>query len=174
MQDVCEESGLSYGAIYHYFSSKEELLHAIFERTSQMGREMVERARAEASGPKSTLEAIGEATFAHFDEPTFEFVTRTDVEIWPEMLRNTALRERFRAGLRYWHEVVTELLTEAQQRGELRQDVDPRAAAALDMCVVEGLRRYRLIDPDIFEPERIRLLLSRLSQNESSDDAVKD
>ena len=164
MQDVCEESGLSYGAIYRYFASKEEILIAIFERIAEVSRAIVEQAKAQTSDPRNALEAIGRVTFAYFDQPTFEFVTRTDIEIWPEMMRNEMLRERFGESTRYWHGVVSGLLAEAQRRGELRPDLDPKVVAALDMCTFEGLRRYRLIAPDIFEPEPIRQLLDTLGR----------
>jgi len=162
MQDICEESGLSYGAIYRYFGSKQEILVAIFDRIAEVSREIVKAAQESTESPRNALEAIGRVTFAYFDQPNFEFVTRTDIEIWPEMMRDASLRERFREGVRYWHGVVSGLLSEAQRRGELRSDVDPKVVAALDMCVLEGLRRYRLIYPEIFEPERIRQLLDTL------------
>src|SRR5436190_9721470 len=154
MQDVCEESGLSYGAIYRYFASKEDILIAIFERIAEVSRGIVEQA-TQTADPRNALEAIGRVTFSYFDQPNFEFVTRTDIEIWPEMMRSNALRERFREGVRYWHRVVSGLLSAGQSRGELRADVDPDVVAALDMCAFEGLRRYRLIAPEIFEPDPI-------------------
>jgi AcrR family transcriptional regulator len=162
MQDVCEESGLSYGAIYRYFASKEEILHAIFDRIAEVSRSIVEDARSRREDPRNTLEWIGRVSFAYFDQPNYEFVTRSDIEIWPEIIRNDQLLEKFRDGIRFWHGVVTGLLSEAQARGELRPDIDPSVAAALDMCAFEGLRRYRLIAPEIFEPEPIRELLSSL------------
>jgi AcrR family transcriptional regulator len=174
MQDVCEESGLSYGAIYRYFASKEEILHAIFDRIAEVSRSIVEEARAQRADPRNTLEAIGRVTFAYFDQPNFEFVTRSDIEIWPEVIRNAQLTEKFRAGVRFWHAVVTELLTEAQRRGQLRPDVDPKVVAALDMCVFDGLRRYRLIDPDNFEPEPIRQLLSTLGYEGGASNGNED
>ena len=174
MQDVCEESGLSYGAIYRYFASKEEILIAIFERIAEVSRAIVEQAKSQTSDPRNALEAIGQGTFSYFDQPNFEFVTRTDIEIWPEMMRSKSLRERFGEGVRYWHGIVSELLREAQRRGELRPDVDPNVVAALDMCAFEGLRRYRLIAPEIFEPEPIRQLLDTLGREGGEDDGNAD
>ncbi|HEV8575226.1 MAG TPA: TetR family transcriptional regulator [Dehalococcoidia bacterium] len=174
MQDVCEESGLSYGAIYRYFASKEEILHAIFERIAEVSNAIVEQAHTQTADPRNALEAIGRVTFSYFDQPNFEFVTRTDIEIWPEMMRNDVLRERFREGVLYWHEVVSGLLSEAQRRGKLRPDVEPKAVAALDMCAFEGLRRYRLIAPEIFEPEPIRQLLDTLGREGGADDGNPD
>lgn len=170
MQDICEQSGLSYGAIYRYFRSKEDILIAIFDRIAEVSREIVARAQAESDGPQNTLEAIGRVTFAYFDDPNFEFTTRTDIEIWPEIIRNERMLEKFRAQVNYWQTVVTDLLTEAQRRGELRADVDPKVVATLDMCAFEGLRRYRLIDPENFDPESIRQLLDTLGHVGVRDD----
>jgi AcrR family transcriptional regulator len=164
MQDIATEAGLSYGAVYTYFPSKEQVLHAIFDRISEVGRTIVDTATATVAGPRNVLEAIGRVTFGNFAQDNFDSVTRADVEIWPEMLRDDSLREKFREGVYYWHGVVTRLLSESQQRGELRPDVDPATIAALDMCAFEGLRRYRLIAPDLFEPEPIRQLLETLAE----------
>ena len=169
MQDICEESGLSYGAIYRYFKSKEDILVAIFDRIAEVSREIVAQARAESEGPQNTLEAIGRVSFSYFDHPDFEFTTRTDIEIWPEIIRNERLLEKFRAQINYWQTVVTDLLTEAQRRGELRADVDPKVVATLDMCAFEGLRRYRLIDPENFDPEPMRQLLNKLGHEGEGD-----
>jgi AcrR family transcriptional regulator len=169
MQDICEESGLSYGAIYRYFASKQEILVAIFDRVAGVSREIVKAAQESTESPRNALEAIGRVTFAYFDQPDFELVTRTDIEIWPEIIRNERLLEKFRAQVNYWRTVVTDLLTEAQRRGELRADVDPKVVATLDMCAFEGLRRYRLIDPENFDPESIRQLLDTLGHEGERD-----
>src|SRR5207247_9916699 len=58
MQDVCEESGLSYGAIYRYFASKEDILIAIFERIAEVSRGIVEQA-TQTADHRNALEAIG-------------------------------------------------------------------------------------------------------------------
>jgi len=170
MQDICRESGLSNGAIYRYFASKQEILVAIFDRVAEVSRQIVTAARDSTESPRNALETIGRVTFAYFDQPNFESVSRADIEIWPEMMRDETLRERFREDLRYWHGVVSGLLAEAQQRGELRSDLDPNVAAALDMCAFEGLRRYRLIYPEIFDPEPIRQLLDTLGHEGGYDD----
>lgn len=166
MQDICEESGLSYGAIYRYFKSKEDILIAIFDRMAEVSRQIVDTAESQSESARNTLQNIGQVTFAYFQTPNFDFVTRTDIEIWPEIIRNPRLAEKFREGTNYWLNVVGGLLAESQRRGELRPDVDPRVVAALDMCAFDGLRRYRLIDPDNFDPEAIRQLLDTLGRTE--------
>ena len=52
-------------------------------------------------------------------------------------------------------ERVAELLAGAAARGELREGVDPEAAAVLLISAYEGLRHYWLLDPENFTPERL-------------------
>ncbi|MDO8611735.1 MAG: TetR/AcrR family transcriptional regulator [Dehalococcoidia bacterium] len=162
MQDICQESGLSPGAIYRYFESKEAILKAINERSLEMGRALVEEARSLAGGPLNTLEVIGQTMLSYFNDPMAETTSRVNIEIFPEIIRNEELRAGLREELTFWHRAVTQLLSEAKERGQLKAEVDPDSLAALLMCAWEGVRHYSLIDPHIFRPERLIELMRAL------------
>ena len=162
MQDICRESGLSPGAIYRYFVSKEAILKAINERSQEIGRSVVEQARSLMGGPLDTLSVIGQTMLATFNDPMFETTTRINIEVWPEIIRSKSLRENLRKEITFWREVVTGLLTEAKQQGQLKPEADPASLAVLLICAWEGLRHYNLIDPDSFKPERLIELMQPL------------
>src|SRR3990170_8142214 len=61
MQDIATEAGISAGAIYRYYPSKEGVLKAINDRSQELGRDLVEWARSQAGGPIGTLEVIAQA-----------------------------------------------------------------------------------------------------------------
>src|SRR3990172_610221 len=155
MQDICQESGLSPGAIYRYFESKEAILIALNDRSQEMGRAIVEEARALAGGPLDMLGVIGQTMLSYFNDPMAETTTRVNIEIWPEMLRNEQLRANARKEITFWHQAVAGLLAEAKEAGQLRPEVDPESLAAILICAWEGIRHYGLIDPDVFRPERL-------------------
>src|SRR3990170_401955 len=165
MHDICQESGLSPGAVYRYFESKEAILVAINERSQEMGRALVEEARSLAGGPLNTLEVIGQTMLSYFNDPMVETTTRINIEIWPEIIRNEQLRASVREELTFWHRAVTQLLSEAKGRGQLKAEVDPDSLAALLICAWDGVRHYSLIDPHIFRPSRlIDLMLALVSE----------
>ena len=170
MHDICQESGLSPGAIYRYFESKEAILKATNERSQEMGRALVEDARSLAGGPLDTLEVIGQTMLSYFSDPMAETTTRINIEIWPEIIRNEELRAGLREELTFWHRTVTQLLSEAKELGQLKAEVDPDSLAALLICAWEGARHYSLIDPHIFRPERLIELMRALV----SEDVVLD
>jgi AcrR family transcriptional regulator len=166
MQDICEESGLSPGAIYRYFEGKESILRATYDRYQQMARAVVDEARSQAAGPLDTLQVIGQTMWlAYFDDPMFETTTRVQIDTWPEIIRDEALLESSREDLTFWRMVVTRLLSEAKELGQLKAEVDTGSLAALLICAHEGLRHFRLVDPDNFQPGRLfELLLALVSE----------
>lgn len=148
MAAIAAAAGLSAGAIYLYFENKEALLRAIGDRSRAMNRQLVADAMAGSNDPIAALHVIGRAMLAIFTDPRFEESTRVNIELWPELLRNPSLAENLRADMAFWKEAVTSLLEDAKAKGELRPDVDARSLALLLISAWEGLRHYKLIDPD--------------------------
>jgi AcrR family transcriptional regulator len=169
MQDICQESGLSPGAIYRYFASKEAIRTAVYDRHQDWARDVLEAARSRAAGPLDTLEVIGQTMWlAFFNDPAFETMTRVEIENWPEVIRDKDLLDDRRKDLAFWRTLVTQLLTEAKKVGQLKADVDPASLASLFICAHEGLRHFRLVDPDSFQPERLFEVMRALWSEERS------
>jgi AcrR family transcriptional regulator len=150
MQDICKEAGLSAGALYRYFDSKEQVLAAINARNLEQARALVEEARARAHVPIDSLATIGLTMLHALEEPGFETTSRLTIELWPEVLRNPPLRADMRRELAFWHDSVSEILGAALPRNAT---LSPDVMAALFICAYEGLRHYALIDPERFRPE---------------------
>lgn len=60
MQDIAKEAGISKGAIYHHFKSKEEIINAVTENQTQMNKSMFENwlSEMESFSGKEKLIAI--------------------------------------------------------------------------------------------------------------------
>ncbi|MEE8346469.1 MAG: TetR/AcrR family transcriptional regulator [Dehalococcoidia bacterium] len=156
MQDICQKSVLSPGAIYRYFASKEAIRTAVWERHRVWARDVLKTARSQAQEPMDTMKVIGQTMWlSFFNDPAFETMARVEIENWPEILRNRDLLDDLRKDLTFWRALVTRVLSEAKEVGQLKADVEPASLASLFMCAHEGLRHFRLVDPDNFEPERV-------------------
>ena len=58
VSDIADEAGVAYGLVYHYFSSKDEVLNELFsERWSLLLAAIEEADRSEAT-PRTKLEAV--------------------------------------------------------------------------------------------------------------------
>jgi AcrR family transcriptional regulator len=176
MQDICQESELSPGAIYRYFASKEAIRTAVYDRQQEWARDVLETARSQAGQPLDTLQVIGQTMWlSYFNDPAFETMARVEIDNLPEVLRDKDLLEDYRKNLTFWRALVTQLLTEAKEVGQLKADVDPASLASFVICAHQGLRHLRLVDPDSFEPERVlEAMLALVSEGALTEaDSVK-
>jgi TetR/AcrR family transcriptional regulator, transcriptional repressor of aconitase len=137
MQDVVRESGLSPGALYRYFASKEALVAAIAEERHAAERAALDAARSEDVG--EAVRAIAQAflgPLARRDERQWRRVT---VQLWGEALRNPAVMRVIRGGLDGPLRSLAALFRRGQREGTLPDDVDPAALARVTAAVFQGL-----------------------------------
>ena len=66
MRDVAAEAGMATGAAYYYFQSKEELVMALYARTSEEAREIVPAAIGRSRDLKKRLRAVIDSKFEQF------------------------------------------------------------------------------------------------------------
>jgi len=138
MDDVVRESGLSVGAIYSYFPSKEELFLTLSEDRAEQTlaylNDLFDR-------PGSIAEKSREAVDYFFGRLSDELVplARVNVEFLSEALKSERIRERQDRRCESIRQFFYSLLAEAQKRGEVRVDVDVLAAAELMMALNEGI-----------------------------------
>ncbi|HZC30963.1 MAG TPA: TetR/AcrR family transcriptional regulator [Gaiellaceae bacterium] len=123
--DIAEEAGVAHGLLYHYFTSKDEVLETIFRENWEI---LVTRLRAVAEAEESVRDQLRHAaaillrTWLH--EPD---VVRV---IIGEISRTHAVEERI-AELERPIEVIREIIERGQQDGEIRSELDPRLAAVV-------------------------------------------
>lgn len=138
MDDVVRESGLSVGAIYTYFSSKEDLFLALADERSEHSlaymNDLFRR-------PGPMAEKSREAIDYFFQHLTDEFVplARIGVEFLSEAAKSERIKERQQRRFEMVRQFYCWLLRDAQLRGEVRADVDVEPAAELMMALNEGI-----------------------------------
>ena len=123
VSDVAEEAGVAHGLIYHYFSSKEELLETIFRDTwSELLLAMrgVEESGQPAAEQLRQVAAILLRSWRR--EPDLVRV------LVREVARSPALAQRVdEIGQAF--EAIERIIVSGQERGELRADLDARLAS---------------------------------------------
>lgn len=142
MDDIVRASGLSKGALYWHFKSKDEIFLALFD---QYDREIfaawddlsdghsLETLRIESEIVLNAL--IGDHSL---------------VELWSEFLKHPLARERFAAIYESSRERLGRTIEKGIERGEIAP-CEARHAAAMLTAVIEGLLLQTLADP-LFEP----------------------
>ena len=67
MQDIAVEAGLSAGALYRYFSGKEELTRSVLDGCEAENRRLFAEARATSDSPLEAIVATGRAAWSWFE-----------------------------------------------------------------------------------------------------------
>jgi AcrR family transcriptional regulator len=142
---VAEEAGWSTGAVVHYFSDKEELLLFAFGTVAdRVGRRL-------AKAADRTSEPLELARTWLVEALPLDGERQAEVRVWFAFLglalTRPALARAQRLTYRAWRGRVAELLAEAQERGQVRADVDCSAAAAALVAVVDGLAIQATFEP---------------------------
>jgi AcrR family transcriptional regulator len=159
MQHVIAEAGLSIGAVYRYFPSKNDLIMAIAgEVVADIGTildGMVENS--------SLTDAMSGAVDTMASQLGPDGALRLAVQIWAEAQHDPALAE-FAGGIyRELREKFVSLAKRAQGAGELPADADPQALGAALFALLPGYGLQHMLtggpDPELFKAG-VRALLA--------------
>jgi len=166
MDDIVQESGLSKGALYWYFKSKEDIITAISQRLFTTDIEqLVGLLHAEGS-VSERLQQLIQARIAGLQE--MSDVVTILFEFYATALHQDGVRQFIKAYFQNFHELLVALIQQGIDRGEFRSVDAVAAAAALD-AVFEGLVVRWLIDPEAMQwasvgETALRLLLDGLKR----------
>ena len=157
MRAVAAEAGLSYGSLFHYFDSKDDLLmHAVHYSTSQQSRRV-----NEFSIRYKGLKAL---EYLMNDDALVDETSREDSLVWMAFLYKAALKESFAEMHAHlisgWLERIETLLREAQCEGEVRQDMAPEFEAMALWVYSAGIGQQGLLHPAMFPPVVQKKLIS--------------
>ncbi|HEY0539453.1 MAG TPA: TetR/AcrR family transcriptional regulator [Actinoallomurus sp.] len=148
MQDVFAESGLSAGAVYRYFKSKNEIIYAIATEKQSGAVKLLETIIKE--DPLPSLEEIIERFFGYVQSILDDGgALRVAPQVWAEALHDPAYQaivvDLF-TGVRSWW---TELASRMRDAGRLPADADPEAVGATLLCVMPGFVLQRMLAGDV-------------------------
>ena len=151
--EICHEAAITPGGLYHYFGSKEEIISAVIEDTARATVADL-TSTAEASGDmRSAVQALTSLFFEWARNPDIDNITRLNVEIWAETLRNEKLAEITRGSRSMRRQWLESLIRKAKSEGVYAEQVNPRGLADLTMAIFDGLRLGRLLWKDDFDVE---------------------
>jgi AcrR family transcriptional regulator len=149
--EICREASITPGGLYHYFGSKEEIISAVIEDAARNTVDNL-NSTAEASGDlRSAVQALATQFIQWIRDPDLDSVTRLDMEIWAETLRNEKLAGITRKSRAMRREWLESLIRGAVEQGVYSKEVDPRGLADLIMSMFDGLRLGRLLWKDDFD-----------------------
>jgi AcrR family transcriptional regulator len=135
VQEVADLVGVQKGSLYHYISSKEELLFRIFEGSHEAAIRLMEDVRALDCGPVGRLREYLVRYIVNYVE-NFKVVGLYYRE-WRFIEGDGALKLRQRR--RMYDTFISDLLTEALHEGEIPAEIDTKLATYFVMAAINGI-----------------------------------
>jgi AcrR family transcriptional regulator len=151
MDHIAAESGLSKGAIYWYFESKDDLFQAA---ANSVMEELVERSMAALMGCETATEQLRVGARCLVDlcrdiESYFGLI----IEFWTQSERREEATAFWADMIRQYRLAVEAIFEAGVQAGEFKP-VDTEALSWMIMAAYDGLAAYHMMMPDI-DMERI-------------------
>jgi AcrR family transcriptional regulator len=134
VDDICRQSGLSKGAVYGYFASKEDIIAALKVESVQRDAAVV-RAAMQRREPGQAFEAMldGVAGGTKMDNRRL-----TDIQSWAVAMQNQRIGDAQKVEVQLWVDALDFLVQESQKAGAITERLDSAAVAQLLACVIYG------------------------------------
>lgn len=142
VDDICAEAGISKGAFYHHFKSKQELFLALLESWLQTIDHAIEAAK-DKTAPETFMQ-IAEA-FPYIFETAGEGLPMF-LEFWLQASRDEKVWQASVAPYRRYHKYFTSLIKKGVDEG-LFAEVNPELTSRVIISTAMGLLLQSLMDP---------------------------
>ncbi|GGS78643.1 TetR family transcriptional regulator [Planobispora rosea] len=119
VQEIVSAAGVTKGAMYHYFDSKDDLLHEIYARVLRL---QTDRLNHFAGAPGPVAERL-HAAAADVVRTTVDNLDDSKIFFRSMHLLAPDTRKTVRAERRVYHERFRDLVTEGQREGVFRDDI---------------------------------------------------
>ena len=157
MRAVAREAGLSYGSLFHYFSSKDELLMHAVEDSMRQQTERVNEFSTRYAG-LAALEQL------MCDDAITEGSSRDGWLVWQTFLYKAAMQPSFAALhaelIDGWLGRFRRHLLDAQMAGEISAELDVDFEARALWAYSAGIGQMGLLDPVRLPPDVQKTMIS--------------
>jgi TetR/AcrR family transcriptional regulator, fatty acid metabolism regulator protein len=136
VSDIADEAGVAYGLVYHYFSSKEQILDTLFLERWDVMLQAIADAEARYRSPRDQLNAIASFIIDSYrHDPELMKVIIVEVTRAANTFGRTHL-----AKIRDAYDRIAAIVRSAQVEGFFRTEITPEfAALAFYGCVEQVL-----------------------------------
>jgi AcrR family transcriptional regulator len=157
MRAVAAEAGLSYGSLFHYFESKDDLLmYAV--------RQLMARQTQRVNDYSSRYAGLKALEHLLCDDAITNDSSRDSWMIWMTFLYKAALQDSFaemNAGLiGEWLSRIRGLLADAKGKGEIGESVDVDFEALAVWAYSAGIGQLGLLHPEWLPARKQKRLIS--------------
>jgi AcrR family transcriptional regulator len=157
MRAVAAEAGLSYGSLFHYFESKDDLLMFAV-------RQLMARQTQRVNGYSSRYAGLRALEHLLCDDAISNDSSRDSWMVWMTFLYKAALQDSFAEMnaelIGEWLSRIRDLLADAQRAGEIGESVDIDLEALAVWAYSAGIGQLGLLHPEWLPAGKQKKLIS--------------
>lgn len=146
IDDIVSHSGMSKGAVYNYFTSKEDIYLTLLEEATKNSFEIYHQRftpKMSASEKLKQLFTIN-ASLPFHEEEKRKWVG-VQLEFWINASRNPELKEKMLRRLHLYRKLAQDIIQEGQNTGEFRKDVNSEVLAESCWVILDGAFLHALV-----------------------------
>lgn len=147
LEDIRMESGLSRGAVYHYFKSKEDIVEGLRERSREADMRAFER-NVTGGDPLEELLTMLRYSLQLTIGPGRKVDSRVATFLWAEALLNERILASQMRLIEAHRPLVLRLVKRAQEEGQINPDLLPEAVMDTIFSMYIGITVMAAWEPD--------------------------
>jgi AcrR family transcriptional regulator len=137
MADIVARSGMSHGAVYGYFASKDDIIEALADDRHQ-SEALLNAIAQKAEDPVEALRALIRAYAEALTDPAGAPRRRVGIHGWAEALRNRRVHARVVEGIDIPRALIVGLVERAQSMGRLPGSLTADSVARSLIALFQG------------------------------------
>ena len=161
MLDVATEAGVSPGALYTYFNSKEDIIEEAAMERRQSRSVRIETASL-LGGAVATIDQMFTDFYKELEREDPASESRIRPQIWADALSNNRMKRILKDT---WSDVafgLAEMVRQGQDSEEIDPTLDSNAVALMFVCLGDGLVLHKLVDPETMDVKSLGHVIQSL------------
>jgi AcrR family transcriptional regulator len=147
--DICQSAGVSKGAFYHHFPTKQAIFLALLESwLTGLDAGFQIALQETQTVPQAILQM---ATLAGNVVQSADVRLSIILEFWTQASRDASIWKTAIAPYRRYQEFFTALIQKGIEEGSFRNEIEPRAAARALVSLAVGLLMQAVFDPQTID-----------------------
>jgi AcrR family transcriptional regulator len=147
MRDIFKAAGLSSGAVYSYFASKDDLIAALSLRSQERNQALLGPGEGQEPSWAQAVESLMRAVEWVAEAADEGATPNLDLEIWTEALSNARIHQSVVEAGEMIAAPFVEAIRADQARGLVQDTLDARYAGRVVLSLVVGMEVLAGLDP---------------------------
>ena len=166
MDDIVDSSGLSKGALYHYYKSKKDLFLSLIEHWEVYTFKNFYNKESKDKKASDILRSFGQNVLKTLDEKKYAYIA--EIEFWSLSNYDADIKSRSQLLYDKLLNLFEKVVKKGIKQGEFKE-LDIRNTAMIILAVFQGINWFVVFDEDLVSPNKyvensIELIIKSISK----------